>query len=104
MTKRFLKDLAYTASRDSSLSRAQAEKAVGPIVAAMRKTLQRGDTLCLYGLGTFTPKPTGQGRPFGGKPVVSVRFRPSEGLRQELRRHFHGKRNRESREAAASGN
>lgn len=85
MTNRNLKDLAYSVSRRSDFSIEMSEKAVTAVVTAMRDIISRGDTLTLRGFGTLTPRPTGQGRPLGGKRVVSVRFRASRKVKQALR-------------------
>lgn len=87
--KRNLKDLAYTVSRRSDFSKELSAKAASAVVSAISDIIKRGDTLSIHGLGTFVPRPTGQGRPLGGKRVVSVRFRPSRKVKEALRELYY---------------
>ncbi|MDR3155712.1 MAG: HU family DNA-binding protein [Holosporaceae bacterium] len=85
-------DLVVALSRDTGLTKSDAEKTINAFISIMENALKKGDDVTLVGFGNFSVKDTAgrRGRDFKTgatisiPPRKSVRFKPGKNLKDSV--------------------
>jgi DNA-binding protein HU-beta len=85
-------ELIDALSKDSGLTKSDAEKSINSFISIMGSTLKKGDDVTLVGFGSFSVKKTAgrSGRNFKTgaainiPPRKSVRFKPGKNLKDSV--------------------